>query len=235
VKQHVKRRALQAAFPHTIPILAGFGFLGMSFGFLMRVSGHPAWLPVLMSVIIYAGSMQFVTVELLAAAFHPLQALLMALMVNARHLFYGISLLRHYEGMGLKRPYLIFGMTDETFSIHYAAKAPEQVDRGWFLFFITLLNHLYWVGGTLAGSLLGSVLRFNTQGLDFVMTAMFVVILLEQVQKKENRLSVLVGLGASAVCLVIFGAESFVIPAMAAILALLLVLRKSMERTGDAA
>ncbi len=228
--QNVKRRALRTAFPHTIPILAGFGFLGMSFGFLMRASGHPWWLPILMSVVIFAGSMQFVTVDLLAGAFHPLQAMLMALMVNARHLFYGISLLDKYQDLGKKRTYMIFGLTDETFSINYAANIPEDVDRGWFMFFVTALNHLYWAGGTAVGSLLGSVLRFNTEGLDFVMTAMFVVILLEQVQKKENRPTALVGLGASALCLLIFGAEHFVIPAMLAILGILALLRRVLER-----
>lgn len=230
MESNVRRRALRAAVPHTIPILAGFGFMGMSFGFLMRASGHPAWMPMLMSLVIFAGSMQFVTVDLLAGAFHPVQALLMALMVNARHLFYGISLLEKYQNLGKKRTYMIFGLTDETFSINYAAPIPEGVDRSWFMFFVTALNHLYWFGGTAVGSLLGSVIRFNTEGLDFVMTAMFVVILLEQVQKKENRPSALVGLAASAACLLIFGADSFVIPAMAAILGILTLLRRVMDR-----
>jgi len=229
VAQTVRGRALRAAFPHTIPILAGFVVLGISFGFLMRASGYPAWLPMLMSLAIYAGSMQFVTVELLAAAFHPVQALLMTLMVNARHLFYGISMLEKYRGLGAKRPYLIFGLTDETFSVNYAAEIPADVDRGWFMFFVTLLNHLYWFAGTAVGSLLGSVIRFNVEGLDFAMTALFVVILTEQVQKKENRLSAAVGLGVSLLCLLLFGAGDFVIPAMLGILGVLLLLRRPME------
>ena len=230
--QNVKRRALAAAFPHTLPILAGFGFMGMSFGFLMRAQGYPVWFPMLMSLAIFAGSMQFVTVNLLAAPFNPVQAFFMALMVNARHLFYGISMLEKYRGTGKKKPYLIFGMADETFSINYSAKAPAGVDEGWFMFFVTLLNHLYWFGGTAVGSLLGSVLHFNTEGLDFVMTAMFVVILLEQVQKKENRISAAVGLGMSLLCLLLFGADGFVIPAMLAILAALTLLRKPIEKEG---
>lgn len=225
-----KCRALRAAFPHTIPILAGFVVLGISFGFLMRASGYPAWLPMLMSLAIYAGSMQFVTVELLAAAFHPMQALLMALMVNARHLFYGISMLEKYRGLGGKRAYLIFGLTDETFSVNYSAPIPEGVDRGRFMLWVTALNHLYWFVGTALGSLLGSVLRFNTEGLDFAMTALFVVILLEQVQKKENRLSAGVGLGVSLLSLTVFGAGDFVIPAMMGILGVLLLLRGPLER-----
>lgn len=229
-----KRAALRAAFPHTIPILAGFGFLGMSFGVLMSAQGHPVWLSIVMSAVVYAGSMQFVTLALLAVAFHPVQAFLMALMVNARHIFYGISMLDKYRDVGKKRPYLIFGMADETFSINYAAKTPEQVDKGWFMFFVTLLNQFYWVVGTTVGAVLGSVIRFNTEGLDFVMTAMFLVILLEQVQKKESRPTALLGLAASAVCLILFGAEHFVIPAMLAILAVLTLLRKPLEKAGAA-
>ena len=208
--------------------------MGMSFGFLMRAEGYPFWFPMLMSLAIFAGSMQFVTINLLAAPFNPAQAFFMALMVNARHLFYGISMLEKYHGMGKKKPYLIFGMADETFSINYTASIPENVDKGWFYFFVTLLNHLYWFGGTAVGSLLGSFLRFNTEGLDFVMTAMFVVILLEQVQKKENRISAAVGLGMSIVCLLLFGADSFVIPAMLSILAVLTLLRSPIEKAGAA-
>jgi len=228
-----KRRAFKAAFPHTIPILAGFSFLGMSFGLLMRSQGYPVWLPIFMSFIIYAGSMQFVAVNLLSAAFHPLQAFLMALMVNARHLFYGISLLDKYRDLGKKRFYMIFGLTDETFSINCAVDAPQGVDRKWFMFFVTLLNHAYWLGGTAVGSLLGSVLSFNTEGLDFVMTAMFVVILLEQVRKKENRLPAICGLGVSVLCLLLFGAENFVIPAMLGVLGLLTLLRSVIRKAGE--
>jgi len=233
MEKGTKRRAFKAAFPHTIPILAGFSFLGMSFGLLMRSQGYPVWLPIFMSFIIYAGSMQFVAVNLLSAAFHPLQAFLMALMVNARHLFYGISLLDKYRDLGKKRFYMIFGLTDETFSINCAVDAPQGVDRKWFMFFVTLLNHAYWLGGTAVGSLLGSVLSFNTEGLDFVMTAMFVVILLEQVRKKENRLPAICGLGVSVLCLLLFGAENFVIPAMLGVLGLLTLLRSVIRKAGE--
>ena len=226
-------RALRAAFPHTIPILAGFGFLGMSFGMLMVAQGYPVWLPVLMSIVIYAGSMQFVTIELLAMAFHPVQAFFMALMVNARHLFYGISMLDQYAGVR-NRTYLIFGLTDETFSINYTAQIPEGVERDRFLFFTTVLNHLYWVGGTVAGALLGRVLPFNTEGLDFAMTALFVVILLEQLQKKENRPTAILGLAVSVLCLAFFGAEGFVLPAMAGILLALAILQRPLEKAGAA-
>ena len=227
-----KRAALKAAFPHTIPILAGFGFLGMSFGVLMSTAGYPVWLPLLMSLLVFAGSMQFVTINLLAMAFHPVQAFFMAVMVNARHLFYGISMLGKYRDMGAKKPYLIFGLTDETFSINYAASVPEDVDKGWFYFFTTVFNHIYWFLGTAVGAVLGSVIPFQTEGLDFAMTALFVVILLEQLQKKENRPTAILGLMISAICLMIFGADDFIIPAMFGILAILTLLRKPLEKAG---
>ena len=170
------RRALLCAFPYTIPIFAGFWFLGLTYGIYMNVSGFSFLYPMLMSLTIFAGSMEFVTVELLLGAFNPLQALAMTLMINARHLFYGISMLDKFRGTGLKKLYLIFGMCDESFSINYTASIPKDVDRGWFMFFITLLNHLYWFSGSTLGGLFGSLIHFNTEGLDFVMTAMFVVI-----------------------------------------------------------
>lgn len=224
-----KLAALRAAFPHTIPILAGYLFLGMTFGILMRVSGLGPGLTLMMSVFVFAGSMQFVAVDLLAAAFQPMQALLLALMMGARHVFYGLSMLERYRGTGAKKPYLIFGMSDESFSINCTAEPPAGIDRGWFMFFVTLLDQLYWIAGSALGSLFGSLIAFNTEGLDFVMTAMFVVILLEQLRKPENRVPACAGLGLSLLCLIIFGPDAFMIPSMIAILAALLLLRRPLE------
>lgn len=215
------KKALKAAFPYTIPIFAGFWFLGLTYGIYMNVSGFSFWYPMLMSLTIFAGSMEFVAVNLLLGAFNPLQAFLLALMVNARHLFYGISMLDRYKNTGRKKLYLIFGMCDETFSINYTAKIPEDVDKSWFMFFVTLLNQFYWVFGATLGGLFGSILRFNTEGLDFVMTAMFVVIFLEQWLKEKNHVPAILGLGLSALCLVFFGADNFMLPSMAAILGVL--------------
>ena len=228
----MKRKALKAAFPYTIPIFAGFWFLGITYGIFMNKSGFSFWYPMLMSMTIFAGSMEFLTVNLLLGAFNPLQALTLTLMINARHLFYGISMLDKYAGTGWKKIYLIFGMCDESFSINYTADIPDDVDRGWFMFFVTLLNQLYWVSGSTLGGLFGSLIHFNTEGLDFVMTAMFVVIFLEQWLKDQQHTSALLGLGLSAVCLLVFGAEDFVIPAMAAILGVLTLLRAPLEKGG---
>lgn len=229
----MKKRALEAAFPHTVPIFAGFWFLGMTYGIYMNVSGFSFWYPLFMSLTIFAGSIEFVTVNMLMGAFDPLQAFVMTLMINARHLFYGISMLDKYKGMGWKKFYLIFGMCDESFSINYTAQIPEDVDRGWFMFFVTLLNHIYWVFGAALGGIFGSVIRFDTEGLDFVMTAMFVVIFLEQWMKDQKHTSALAGLGLSLLCLAVFGADDFMIPAMAAILLFLTVCRKPLEREAE--
>ncbi len=219
------KKAFVTAFPFTIPIFAGFWFLGMTYGIYMNVSGFSFWYPMVMSLTIFAGSVEFVAVNLLLGAFNPLQALAMTLMINARHLFYGISMLDRFRGMGLKKIYLIFGMCDETFSINYTAKIPEDVDRGWFMFFVTLLNHFYWVFGATLGGIFGSLITFSTEGLDFVMTAMFVVIFLEQWLKEERHTSSLLGIGISLLCLIAFGADNFIIPSMIAMLGVLTLLR----------
>lgn len=229
----VKTKALKAAFPHTIPIMTGFLFLGASYGIYMNVSGFEFWYPMITSMLIFAGSVEFVTVNLLLGAFNPLQAFLLALMINARHIFYGISMLDKYRGTGLKKFYLIYGMCDESFSVNYTAEIPDDVDRGWFMFFVNLLNQIYWVAGATIGGILGNIITFNTNGIEFVMTAMFVVIFLEQWLKEKNHISSLLGLAVSVVCLVLFGADGFIIPSMAAMLIILTLLRKVLDK-GDA-
>ncbi len=223
-------RAFQAAFPYTIPIFAGFWFLGLTYGIYMNVSGFSFWYPMLMSLTIFAGSVEFVTVDLLLGAFDPVQAFIMTLTINARHLFYGISMLDKYRGTGWKKFYLIYGLCDESFSINYTAAVPEDVDRGWFMFFVTLLNHFYWFSGAALGGIFGSLIHFNTEGLDFVMTAMFVVIFMEQWMKDQRHISALLGLSLSLLCLIAFGADHFMIPAMLSILLVLTLLRSPMER-----
>lgn len=222
-------KALKAAFPHTIPIFAGFWFLGLTYGIYMNVSGFSFWYPMLMSLTIFAGSMEFVVVNLLLGAFQPLQALAITLMINARHLFYGISMLDKYKNTGWKKWYLIFGMCDESFSINYTAEVPEGIDRSWFYFFVTLLNHFYWFFGATLGGIFGSLIHFNTEGLEFVMTAMFVVIFMEQWLKEKIHISALTGLGISVFCLILFGADNFIIPSMIAVLSILTLLRKTIE------
>ena len=230
----MKRKAFLAAFPYTIPIFAGFWFLGLTYGIYMNVSGCSFWYPMLMSLTIFGGSLEFVAVSMLLALFAPVQIFIMALMIQARHLFYGISMLDKFKGMGWKKPYLIFGMCDETFSINCTANIPADVNRGWFYFFVTLLNHFYWFSGATIGGLVGNLLQFNTEGLDFVVTAMFVVIFVEQWLKENRHISEWVGLAASVGCLLIFGADSFLIPTMICIWAALTALRKPLTHGMEA-
>lgn len=223
--------ALRAAFPYTVPILAGFLFLGMTYGVYMVQSGFSFWYPMLTSLTVFGGSLEFVIVSLFRGAFNPVQALMVTLMIQARHLFYGISMLDKYRGTGAKKFYLIFGMCDETFSVNCSVDVPAGVDRGWFMFFVTLLDQLYWFFGASLGALFGMLIRFNTEGLDFAMTALFVVIFIEQWKKDRQHISAMLGLGLSALCLAVFGPDRFLLPAMAAILAALALLRKNIEQS----
>ena len=226
----VCRKAFLAAFPYTIPIMTGFLFLGIAYGIYMNVSGFSPIYPILMSMAIFAGSMEFVTVDLLLGMFHPMSALILALMVNARHLFYGISMLDKYKNVGKKRWYLIFGMCDESFSINCTTEVPAGVDRGWFYFFVTLLNQCYWVCGAAIGGICGSLISFETEGLDFVMTALLVVIFLEQWMKEKDHTSGVIGIVLTVICLVVFGNKNFIIPSMLGILGVLTLMRGRLER-----
>ncbi len=230
----MKLTALKAAFPITLPICVGFLFLGVSYGLFMDGLGFEFYYPMLMSLLIFAGSMEFVTGNLLLGTFDPIQAFALTLMVNARHLFYGISMLNIYKGVGLKKLYLIFGMCDESFSINCSAEPPNGVDKGWFMFFVTLLNHLYWVAGATIGGLLGSLINLNTEGIEFVMTALFVVIFVEQWEKTRDHTAALIGVACSVLSLFIFGADNFLIPAMIAI-ALFITLNRAIKRNGERA
>ena len=223
-------KALKAAFPQTIPIFTGFWFLGMAYGIYMNASGFSFVYPLCMSLLIYGGSLEFVAVEMLLSPFAPLQTFIMALLIQARHLFYGLSMLDKFKGLGWKKYYLIFGMCDETFSINCSADIPEDVDRGWFYFWVTLLNQFYWSAAATTGGIVGSLLKIDTSGISFVMTAMFVVIFLEQWLKEKEHSASLIGLAVSVLCLAVFGPDSFMVPTMVLIVGLLALLRKPLEK-----
>ncbi len=222
--------AFRFAFPKSLPVMAGYLFLGISYGILMATKGFAWYYPVLMAFTIYGGSLEFVAVSMLLSKFAPLEALVMALLIQARHLFYGISMLDKYKDMGWKKFPLIYGLSDETFAVNYSTEVPDHIDKGWFYLFITWLDRGYWVLGALLGALLGARLPGHTEGLDFVMTAMFVVIFLDQWKKEDRHWSSLIGVLASVACLLLFGADNFMLPAMAAILLLLTVFRKPIEK-----
>ncbi len=224
--------AVKAAFPHTIPVMTGYLFLGISYGIYMNVSGFSFLYPMLMAVTIFGGSLEFVAVSMLTSTFAPIQTFFMALMIQARHLFYGLAMLEKYRGLGFKKLYLIFSLTDETFSVNCSVPVPEEIDRGKFYLAVSLLDQSYWVTGATVGGILGSLISFNTEGIDFVMTAMFTVIFLEQWLKEKKHYTALIGVISSVLCLIIFGADSFIIPTMACMLCLLAFFRKPIEKAG---
>lgn len=231
-RQRVSRAlpALRAAFPVTTPILAGFLLTGATCGVFTVSLGFPWWMPTVMAVVVFAGSAEFVTASLMAELVSPWTAFATIFIVNARHLFYGLPMLERFRDTGRKRPYLIYAMCDETFSLEYASEPPAGIDRGWYMFWITLLDQLYWVSGCTLGGTLGSVLPLDgVQGVGFAMTALFVVIFLDQWLREASHAGSLVGFAATAVALAVLGPDRFMIPALVLMLVVLIVLRGCVE------
>ncbi len=210
--------AFRAAFPLTIPIAAAFLFLGFSYGFYICSKGFSVWYPFFTSALVFAGSMEFVLVTMLLGNFEPIYCFLMTLMINSRHLFYGLSMLEKYKGTGWKKFYLIFGMCDESFAINVTVDPPAEIDKGWFMTWVNLLNQLYWVTGATLGGLIGSSVNIDTTGLDFSLVALFLAIFVSQWQNAQSHSPALVGLFASLLCLLLIGPESFIPPTMALII-----------------
>ena len=208
----------------TLPVMTGYVFLGITFGLLMRNSGFDWWIPIIMSLLIYSGALEFAAVPLLGSAFDPVSAFVLGIMLSARHLFYGLSMLNRYKGIGKLKPWLIYGLTDETFSI--LSISDVENDKGLFYFLVTTFDCLYWNLGTAVGSLLGNIVKANIQGLDFVLTALFVVLFVEQLRNKERFKSGMIGFLISFIVLLAFGSSAFVIISMVAIVAVLLMGKK---------
>ena len=223
-------RLLKIAFLKTLPVMAGYLVLGLGFGILLENNGYGFWWCLAMSGLIYAGSMQYVTISLLTSGASLISAALTTLMVYARHLFYGISMVERYKGAGKKKPYLIFALTDETYSLVCGGEYPEGIDPHTYCLVVSLFNQCYWVIGSLAGNLIGSAISFNSAGIDFAMTALFVTIFVEQWLSTKNHLPAVIGVAASVVCLLIFGQEHFLIPSMIAITVLLTFGKKLLEK-----
>ena len=217
-----RRETAGYAFRASLPVMAGYMVLGVGFGILMEKAGYGWQWSVLMSLLIYAGSMQYVAVGLLTGGASLLTSAIMALMVNIRHLFYGITMLEKYKTAGSKKPYLIFALTDETFSLVCSPDLPQGMDEGEYDLWVSLFDHLYWVLGSFLGGLLGSAMTFDTAGIDFAMTALFVVIFVEQWEKAEDHFPAVIGVVTSVLCLLLFGSADFLIPAMLLITLLLL-------------
>ena len=224
------KAAFFAAFPNTIPILAGFLFLGIAYGIYMNQSGFKFYYPMFMSFIIFAGSVEFATVSWLLGSFDPVNIFFLTLMINARHLFYGLSMLEKYNIPGWKKLYLIYGMCDESFSINATVDVPKDIDKGLFMFFVTMLNQIYWVAGATIGGIFGIFIPFDTKGIEFVMTALFVVIFLENWLKEKDHSASVIGLFISFICLTVFKGTNFIIPSMIIILSILTLLRGRLQK-----
>lgn len=223
-------KTIKYAFVRSVPIMAGYLVLGLGFGVLLQSKGYGWGWALAMSTFIYAGSMQYVTVDLLAGGASLISTALMTVMVNARHLFYGISMLQRYKNTGKLKPYLVGSLTDETYSLVCSGTVPEGADQNGYYFWVSLFDQLYWIAGSLAGNLLGSVLPFDSTGIDFSMTALFLVVMTDQWRTNKDHAPALVGLGVSVVCLAVFGPSSFLIPAMVGITAVLFLLRSPITQ-----
>ena len=217
---------VKTCFIHTLPVMAGYLFLGTGFGMLLHAKGYGILYSAAMSIFFYAGSMQYLAVDLLTGGASLITAAITTLMVNARHLFYGISMIDTYKDSGWRKPYLIFALTDETYSLNCNG-APEDIDnKSAYYFLVSVLNQSYWVLGSALGSALGSIIPFSTEGIDFALTALFVTVFTEQWQSTKDHIPALVGLLAAIICLFFFGPGQFLIPTMVLITAALALYSK---------
>lgn len=225
---------IKRALRDTLPVMAGYLVLGIGFGVLLAAKGYGAQWAVLMSCTMYAGSMQYVAVDLLAGAVSVGYAALMTLLVNARHIFYGISLIDKYKNAGIFRPYLIFALTDETYSLVSSAELSYDIDHPKYYFFVSLFDQLYWIFGCTIGCLLGNGIKFNSAGIEFAMTSLFITIFCEQWLSSKDHKSSLIGVLSTLICLLIFGPQNFLIPSMIVILIMLFAMRGILDRESEA-
>ena len=223
------KEAFKRAFPYTIPVLTGYVFIGIAFGVMFADKGYSFLWAMFMSLLVYAGSGQYLAVNFFVPGVSFVQVIFLTLMVNIRHVFYGLSLLEKFNNMGQKRWYMIFGLTDETYSLLCTTKTPDGVEEDKFLFAISIMNQSYWIIGSAIGGIAGTLLPFNSEGIDFAMTALFVVIFVEQWFDKRNRIPEIVGMTTAVICLQIFGTDGFVLPSMLIIILILLLGRKKLE------
>lgn len=224
---------LREAFISTLPVLSGYIFLGMGFGILLRLKGYNFIWAFFISLTMYSGSMQYVAVDLISGGATVITTALTTLMVQARHLFYGVSLIDKYRGAGIKKAYMMFALTDETYALTSGDKADNHKARQRYYFIVTLLDHIYWISGCVLGALVGSVISFDVTGIDFVLTALFITIFVEQWMSSSDHVPAIIGVCLSVACLVIFGSESFLIPAMLTITVALMLIRKREETPND--
>lgn len=233
-KKNTYKAAYKAAFPHTLPVMTGYLFIGIAFGVMFADKGYNFVWAGIMSLLVYAGSGQYLAVNFFEPSVSLLQVMFLTFMVNVRHIFYGLSLLDKFKVSGKKKPYMIFSLTDETYSLYFLTKTPENVDEGKFLFAIATLDQSYWVIGSIIGAVVGTIIPFNSTGIDFAMTALFIVIFVEQWLQKKNRFPAIVGVVSSVVSLLVFGKDSFILPTMIVVMIVLLANHRIEQKKEDA-
>ena len=225
----MNRKTIAAAFPYTVPVLMGYLSIGIVFGWMMSAAGYvPLW-SALMSMTIYAGSGQYLGVSLLSSAAPLADVALLTLIINFRHLVYGLSMLEKFRGMGARKWYMMFSLTDETYALLAGVDAPEGVEAWDFYFAIALLDQLYWIAGSVIGAVAGALITINTQGIDFAMTALFVSTFTEQWLTNENHIPAMTGVVVTVLCRLLFGTDIFLIPSMIIITSVLLAVRRRCE------
>ena len=226
----MKKHALKTAFLDTVPVMTGYVFLGFGFGIVMHQSGYGVLWSGAMSLFIYAGSMQYIAVSLLTSGASLIATALTTFVVNARHLFYGISMVDAYKGAGKKRPYMIFALTDETYSLVTQNQPPEGISRNRYCFLVSFFDHCYWIAGCVIGNIAGSTLPISFEGVEFVLTALFVTMFVEQWLSNKDHRPAIIGVASTTVCLLLFGSELFLIPSMVLIALFLTISKKTARR-----
>ena len=228
------RRAFRAALPATVPVLMGYLSIGIAFGLMLEAVGYNVIWSFFMSLTIYAGSGQYMGVELLRDGAALTSVAMLTLILNFRHLVYGLSMLEKFRGMGWRKLYMIFSLTDETYALLSSARVPERVDPHAYYFAIALLDHAYWILGSVIGSVAGALIQFDTTGIDFAMTALFLVIAVDQWESYPSHLPALLGCGITVASLALLGADAMLIPALCVIILSLLLLRALLDRAEEA-
>lgn len=224
---------MRFAFKQSVPILFGYVFIGIAFGLMLQKAGyHWLWAP-FCSIVVYAGSLQYMLVALLTSGAGLLTTFVLSLVINGRQIFYGLSLLERYRGYGKLKPYMIFSLTDETYSLLCAMKTPEDIDEKRAMFFISIFNQIYWIVGSIIGALVGDLITFDSTGIEFAMTALFVVILIEYLQEEKNRLPALIGIISAILFLMLLSPDSFILPSICVSVFILIVFKNQVDGKVD--
>lgn len=216
---------LKTAFVKSIPIFCSYVFVSMAYGMMMASAGFPWYDSLLVSLTVYTGAFQFVLITFLSSGASLITIALTALLMNSRQSFYSITFLKEFKQMGRRKLYMIHTMTDETYAVNCTLDLPKK-EKEDTMFLVALFSRCYWIVGSVLGGILGQIVPFDLTGLDFCMTALFLIIFIDQWEKAEKHTLALTGLGIGVICLLIFGENRFMLPALLIVSALLLLFQR---------